>query len=281
MTTLAAILACVWAQAGCGGEYILNVPDQIAQIGQTANVVIRLERYEFASLRMSVEGAPIRLQVGDLLEHGAYTDEMGYTGLVTEDGYAGTAVDVPDEEGKYVLKISLQDDLGDEAYAEAPVYVWPRDVRVTAVDLDALPGAEDPVAGLAKAALDAIAATSRIVYLTQNDVADKPASRKKITACGYPDGPVSTWRRSYWHFVRTGKLRLPRFVVESRLVMHLRYLRALFPGLKAGVCTSEAAAREFAKWGIRPVLVGPVDAVDLDATRRLDWWHLMKRGTGW
>jgi len=277
---LAALLAGVCALGGCEGEYILTVPDQIARIGETANVVIRVERYEVGSLRMDIEGAPIRLQVGDLTEHGAFTDEMGFTGLLTDAGYAGTAVEVPKKEGRYVLKVSLQDDLGDEAYAEAPLYVWPHDVSVTAVDLDALPRAKDVAAVLAKDALDEIAKTSRLVYFTQNDVGDNPTTRGKITGCGYPEGPLFTWRRSYTHYVRTGKLRLPRRIIESRLVMHLGYLRKLFPGLKTGVCTTEAAAREFARVGIRPVIVGPVEILDLNTTRRVDWPRLKQHGAG-
>ncbi|MBL7133740.1 MAG: hypothetical protein ISS78_06550 [Phycisphaerae bacterium] len=281
MTALAAILACAWSLAGCGREFVVTVPDQVAQVGGKANVVIRLERYEFASLKMTVEGAPMRVQVGDRLECGAYTDELGFTGWLSESGFGeGTGVPVPDKAGKYVLNVSLQDDMGDEAHAEAPVYVWPREEKLTAVDLDALPDAGDAAAPLAKAAVDEIAKTSHVVYLTQTDVEDKPAARSKVAACGYPDGPVFTWRRRYRHFVRTGKYRRPRIVDESRLVMNLWYLRGLFPDLKAGVCIDVAAAREFENSGIRPVLVGPAEATGIKATRRVDWLDLMQKGTG-
>ena len=269
---------CAWALCGCGGEYILSVPDQVAPAGGGANVVIRLERYEFASFRMSVEGAPMRFQVGDLLEVGAYTDEMGFTGLLTEAGYAGTAVGVPEAEGTYVLTVSLQDDEGDEAHAAVPVYVWSRRSALTAVDVDALPRADEMGAVSAKAALDAIAASSHVVYLTQDDVGEKSVVREKIIKAGYPDGPVFTWRRSYVHFVRTGPLRLPQFVRESRLVMHLRYLKALFPGLACGICTTSDAAGELARAGITPVLVGRADAEGLTVTRRQDWSDLAQRG---
>jgi len=276
--SLALVVACAAALCGCGGEYILTVPDMVAPVGETANVVIRLQRYEFASLRMSVEDAPMRFQVGDLLEVGAYTDELGFTGLLTDKGYAGTAVPVPETEGTYVLNVSLQDDEGDEAHAATPVYVWPRDAALTAVDVDALPPADEMGSVAAKTALDAIAKTSRVVYLTRDDVGDKAAVRAKIARAGYPDGPVFTWRRSTLHFVRTGPLRLPQFVRESRLVMHLRYLKALFPGLARGICTTSAAARELARAGITPVVVGPADPDGLTVTRRRDWSDLAARG---
>ena len=273
---------CVSALAGCGGEYILTVGDQVATAGGEANVIIRLEKYEFVSYRTPAEGQPMRFQVADLLECCAYTDELGFTGssILTERGYAGTAVPVPKKEGKYVLKVSLQDDRGREAYAEVPVYVWLRGSPVTAVDLDSLPVAEDPAAAEAKSALAAIAKISHVVYLTQTDVGDKPPVRAKLTACGYPDGPVLTWRRSYLHyFARTGPLRLPQHIRESRLVMHLEPLRTILVGLKVGVCTTQSAAREFAKAEIRPVLVGTA-AEGLAVTRRADWADLARRGTG-
>ncbi len=122
------MLACVCALAGCRGQYIITLGDQVAPAGGNANVAMRLERYEFGSLRMSVEGQPMRFQVGDRPENerGAYTDVLGFTGTLDEP-LAGTAVPVPEEPGKYVLKVSLQDDLGDEAHAEAALYVWKRD----------------------------------------------------------------------------------------------------------------------------------------------------------
>lgn len=274
------VILCAWAPAGCSGEYILTVPDQVVPAGGKANVVMRLERYEFASLRTSVEGAPIRFQVGKLLERCAYTDELGFTGTLTDEGYAGTDVPVPKKPGKYVLTVSLQDDAGDEAHAEAPVYVWGPDRPVTAVDLDSLPSADDDEAGDAKAAMARIAESSHVVYLTRDDVDDKADARAKLTTCGYPDGPVLTWRRSTIHFARVGPLRLPQFIHESRLVMHMKYLRRRLPSLQTGVCTTENAAREFAKAGIRPVLVGDKDAEGLTVTRRTDWADLAGKGTG-
>ena len=276
--SVALMAACVMALCGCGGEYILTVPDLVAPPGETANVVIRLERYEFASLRMTVEGAPMRFQVGKLLEVGAYTDEMGFTGLLTDAGYAGTAVPMPETEGTYVLNVSLQDNEGDQAHVETPVYVWARGSALTAVDLDSLPVAEEMDAVYARAALAAVAMTSHVVYLTQAGVGDKAALREKIVTAGYPDGPVFTWRRSTLHFVRTGPLRLPQFVRESRLVMHMRYLKALYPGLAGGICTTSGAAAELAEAGIMPVLVGEADVEGLTVTRRSTWSDLARRG---
>lgn len=259
---LTGVLVCVCALAGCGGQYIITVGDQIARAGDAANVVIRLERYEFASFRMSVEGRPMRFQVRDLLECGAYTDELGFTGGATEEGYVGTLVPVPKEPGKYVLKVSLQDDQGDEAYAEAALYVWKKDSPVVAVDLDTLPTAADPAISDARSALARLAKTSHVVYLTQTDVADKAISRSKVSSCGYPDGPVLTWRRSYVHLARVGPLRMPRLIRnESRQVMPASHLKDLLGGLDMGLCATISAAHEFRKAGIRPVVV----------TRRASW----------
>ena len=82
--------------AGCGGQYLLTVSDQVAPAGGEAAVVVRLQRSEFYMVYVAVKDAAIRLQVGRGKDRGAYTDALGY---------AGTTLPAPETVGRYMLSV--------------------------------------------------------------------------------------------------------------------------------------------------------------------------------
>ncbi len=245
--TTVLFLACLASLAGCGGQYVLTIPDQVAPTGGHVAAVVRLEQYEFASFMMSVEDAPMRVRVADGTERAAFTDVMGF---------AGTTVPAPAKPGKYDLHVAMQSIRGDEVEGVAPAYIWAPTAKVLAVELEALPDMSDPTADDALAALRRIAKDTHIVYLTRRSPYEMAAARRKITDVGYPDGPVLAWRQSFTHLTRVGRLRLIWFVTESNLVSRVEYLRRIFPGLKHGICGSAQSGMAMAKAGAEPILVG-------------------------
>ena len=238
---------CVGLLAGCGGQYVITVGDQVAPAGGEAAVVVRLQQHEFSDVKRNIEHAPMRLRIDDGPERGAFTDELGF---------AGTTVRAPAEPGKFRLTVAMQDAAGDEASRDAPVYVWKKDAAVAAVDLDALPEVGESAAAEARTALSRTAEKYKLLYLTRTDVYDLAPARQKFEAAGYPSGPILVWQRRYRHFARSGSLRLPQVITESKLMTSLSYLRELFPNLKVAVCGSEAASKPFREAGISAVIIG-------------------------
>ena len=261
---------------GCGGQYILTVPDQVAPAGGETACVVRLQRNDFFVLSLAVKKAALRFQAGGGSERGAYTDELGY---------AGAAVPVPAAEGRYAMRVSHMDSEGEEIVVEAPAYVWPAEASVVVVDLDFLPHHKGRVAEQTVAALGQLAQGNRILYFTRQSVRRHAALHKKLGELGYPHGPILLWQREHWHIVREGKYRIPRMVVESRLVSQLASLKRQFPTLRAGVCGTELAARAFAAEGLNVVVVGS-EKVTLPTSsgnppvliRRASWAELEKKG---
>jgi len=259
----------VLAMGGCGGHYILTVPDQLAPAGKQATVIVRLQRNDFFVLSLATEEALIRFRLGDGPHRAAYTDELGY---------AGANVPVPAKPGRYALAVAHDDHEGDHVAGQAPVYVRKADAPLVAVDLDSLPTAWTPQGKVAVAAVAKLAAGAGIVYMTRADPKDLPRLHERLTDEGYPDGPILLWQRKRWHIVRAGKGRLPRVVVESRLINHLGALRQEFPGLTVGVCGSALSAKAFAEAGMKCVLVGGAPAAKTNVTRRADWAELRDKG---
>jgi hypothetical protein len=263
---LAALLLCA-GLAGCGGQYILTVPDQVAAAGRPTPVVVRLQRSEFWLLSRSVDDMPLRFVIDDGPQRAAYTDALGY---------AETLVQAPNAPGRHEMAVALQDDEGDEASVRGPVYVWDPNARAVAVDLDALPRRGRP-AQAATDALRRIARQARICYFTRRPVAEHRAAHDELAERGRPDGPILLWQRERWHLVR-GRWKLPRIVVETRLVSQLPALRERFAGLTTGVCTTVLARKAFAEAGLRCLCVGSGDACPKDAVGYRDWADLAERG---
>jgi hypothetical protein len=258
---------------GCGGYYILTVPDQVAPAGGAAPAVVRLQRNDFFVLAIPEEQSLMVMSAAGGPQRGAYTDK---------EGYAGTTVPVPDEPGRYEMTVFHTDREGEEVRATAPVYVWPADAPIAAVDLDGLPwhgGKKDEAAG----ALNALAAERRILYMTRESVAAHARLHDDLAAAGYPDGPVLVWRRQYWHVEDPDRWKAPRILVTSTMVSQLAEMRRTFANLDVGVCTSRLAARGFAEANLNCAVVGrararPEDVAPGAAVRRFDSWSALGEG---
>jgi len=254
---------------GCGGNYILTVPDQLVPPGVPAAAVVRLQRNDFFVLAPAVKGAAIRLRIAGGQERVAYTDKLGY---------AGTPLALPNAPGRYRLRVDYQDSEGEEIAASAPVYVWDPARPVVAVDLDCLPveGHEDIAA--AASALASLAGQANILYLTRRPIDRHGRAHESLVAAGYPDGAILLWQVERWHIVRGGKFKWPHMVVATRMVSQLPQLKRIFPKLGVGVCNSNLAAEAFDHAGMRCVVVGRADVEAEKATRRSSWAELASEG---
>jgi len=261
---------CAATACGCGGDYILTVPDQIAPVGGEAVTVVRLQRNDFFVLAPAIEEAAMRFRAADGPLRGAYTDKLGY---------AGAAVPVPREPGRYAMEVAHLDIHGDEVARKADLYVWEPSRPVVAVDMDCLPGLWIGSSKSASDALRGLAVGANLLYLTRRSARRHRTAHEALTKAGYPAGPVLTWQRERWHIVRDGRFRLPRIVVESRLVSQLPELRKSFPGLTMGVCDSALAARAFSAADMEVMVVGgaPVDRA-AKVRRRNSWADLAAKG---
>lgn len=268
MRLTAATLLLAASLGGCSGRYILTAGDQVAPVGGQAMTVARLQRNEFWFYSPPVEDALIRFRIADGQERAAYTDKLGY---------AGTTVPVPGMPGRFPMTIDLQDRRGDEAREAVPVYVWEPNAPVIAVDLDCLPARTSPQADSAARALWRLAERGNICYLTRRPVRRHARAHKSLARRNCPDGPVLLWQRERWHVVR-GRWRLPRLVVETRLVSELPELRRRFPGLAIGICDAALAAKAFAQAGIRCVVIGQAGVGPAEVVRYKDWADLAEKG---
>ena len=263
------LVAAAAAVGGCGGYYVVSLPDVLVEKGGDAPALVRLQRNDFFILTPAVRDASMRLRVAGGEEVGAYTDKLGY---------AGTFVPTPAEPGRYDLTVDHQDDEGDEVAAKASCYVWPADRPVVAVDYDFLPVHRGASRG-AVAALSAIASDAGIVYMTSRSVRHHADVHRSLDILGYPDGPVLLWRRQRWHIVR-GKWRMPRIVVESRMVSQLSELRKIFPSLAWGICRSSLATESFTNAGLNVATVGVELLGPSSGVLRTSWKRLAEGGIG-
>jgi hypothetical protein len=267
---LCLFLPALAALGGCGGHYILTVPDQVASAGGETAAVVRLQRNDFFVLSNPITEAAMRFRVGDGPLRGAYTDKLGY---------AGASVSVPAEPGLYRLSVAHLDLYGDEVVQEAPAYVWASEKAVVAVDLDALPGLWLGSGADAARAIGLLAKGANIVYLTRRSTRRHGAAHRELARAGYPDGPILLWRRQRWHIVRDGWANMPRLAVESRLVSQLAELRKLLPNLTTGVCRSQLAAKAVAEAGLKCVAVNSAHVRAATGTvHRSSWADLADKG---
>jgi len=253
-------VAVVWgvlaaALGGCGGQYILTVPDQLAPAGGQTAAVIRLQRNDFFVLSLPVKSAPVRFRVDDGPERAAYTDDLGY---------AGAMMPAPAATGLYTLDIAHLDKWGDEVTGKGAFYVWDPNAPAVAVDMDCLPGLLLGSARGAAAAIGRLATGGNVLYLTRRAARELGDAHRRLRRAGYPEGPILTWQRENWHIVyedRFGlRIKMPRVVVETRLVNSLPAVRQTFTGLQAGVCDSALAARAFERAGLKVLRLGELGA---------------------
>ena len=284
--------------AGCGGDYKLTVPDQLAPMGKNVVVVARLQRNDFWIVNLSMEEMALRFRLADGQECSAHTDKHGY---------AAAQLAAPNRSDTYQVTVSLQDTDGEEVQTTAPAYVWAADSVVVAVDLDSLavrkPGSQpwnlpkwlrwgkqnpaerehvkqavDMEVISAAKAISQIAAGGHVLYLTRNSSASYDECRQLLKTNGYPDGPVLRWYRERWHTERGSIKYVPKIVVESRMVSQLPAICKNFPKLKNGICMSALAARAFAEVGMTPIVIGS-DAIGMSkVVRRSSWQDLLEKG---
>lgn len=269
MRTICTLMILCLALGGCGGYYTLTAGDHVAAAGSEAPVVARLQRNDFFVVEMPVKEALIRFRLEDGLERGAYTDKLGY---------AGTVILAETGPGRYTLRVDHGDSEGEEIGSQVPLFVWQAGRPVIAVEADSLPSAYTDGADAAAKALRSFAEQANILYLTRRAIRDHVDIRNRLEGGQYPDGPILLWQRQRWHIVRAGRFNWPRIVFESRLVSQLPELRATFPKLSAGICTSQIAARAFADAGMKTVLIGPAEFEGGDAVRRDTWADLASEG---
>lgn len=256
------------AAGGCGGHYTLTAGDQIAAANQEAAVVVRLQRNDFFVLNMPTKGALMRFRVDDGTERAAYTDDLGYAAVALSAGRAP---------GRHTLHLDHMDFEGEEVSAEAQLYVLDAARPVVAVALDDLPMSGSSQASSAQAVLGSLARRANIIYLTRRPIREHGDAHRRLAADGYPEGPVLLWQRQRWHIVREGKYKIPRVIVEARLVSQLPELRKQFPKLAVGICGSAIAAKAFEAAGMQAVVVGPA-AQQFSGPGRESWEDLKKRG---
>lgn len=285
---------------GCGGHYLLLVPDQLAPAGQETVPVTRLLRNDFFVLNLPVRDAVIEYRLGEAKERAAYTDDIGY---------AATAVPVPTKLGRYDLTVRHMDYESEVVETDVPLYVWDRAMPVVAVDLDSLPrttvdrwsalkqsltfysarpkkdsaaeaAAPTAEAGMqaAAAALKQIAQRANILYMTRQDVRDHASLHEWLARGGYPDGPVLLWQRQTWHIVREGTYRIPKIVIESRMVGQLGEIRKQFPKLTTGVTAAGLSAKGFTDAGLKAVVIGAPLAAPAGSSKRASWQDLASQG---
>ncbi len=259
--------------AGCSGDYVLTVPDTVAPAGDEVPVVLRLERMEIPLVLRPVHDAAMRIRLDDGPMRGALTDRLGY---------AGTLVPPPTDEGRHELTVAHLDRWGNEVESAGRAFLWDANAPVLAVDADAIP-LLGPGASQAGEALTRLAQGARIAYFTQLAPSLHDDLRRRLDRQGCPEGPVLLWRSENWHVVST-PLRLPRLVVEQRLVSQLSILRELFPNLRRGVTADGGACRAFLDAGLEPVVVGPAGRIGLTQAQlrrsivRESWQQLAERG---
>ena len=255
--------------SGCGGYYVLTVPDQLAPAGEHAVTVARLQRNDFFAMTMPIPNAAIQMLVPGCQERAAYTDKTGC---------GGTTVPVPDQPGQYQMRVWRLDSEGEQVTIDAPLYVWDPNRAVVAVDIDALPDHLSTRAEQPAMAMNLLAEDANIIYLTRRTVDQHAAIHKELAAAGYPDGPVLLWRRQRWHIVRSERFKIPKVVVEARLVNQLSDIIEQFPHLRVGICGSSIAASAFAEAGLKAVVVGSESVKGENIERRNSWPDLAERG---
>lgn len=266
-------LACtVLGTGGCGGYYIMTVPDQVSRSGGQVVPVARLQRNDFFILAVEVKKTPLVFRIDKGQERAAYTDNMGY---------AGVQLDVPHSPGKYNLNVLLQDFEGEVVQQNVPVFVFDPSEPVVAVELDCLPNEGSLYSDEVAAAMRSIARRANIIYLTRRDPSTQAAAHEWFKRAGLPDGPVLLWQRQRWHIVREGRFNLPRIVIESRLDSQLDSLKEVFPNFTTGICQSNLAGKAFREAGLTPIFVGKTPPLEFrNSEMRTDWKDLEARGLG-
>jgi hypothetical protein len=287
------ILLATVSSGGCGGYYILTVPDQLGRKNGSVVPVARLQRNDFFILALAVRDMPIRFRVypaGTAPRDGELPRPNAKCGLerisaTDENGYA--AIRIPtleppicDRPGKYDLNVSLQDSQeGEEISAVVPVFLWDYKKSAIAVDYDCLPPETFGEEADAAAAVCKLASKANILYLTSRKAQSRESYHDRLTRGGFPDGPVLQWQRERWRVVKDKRFKY-RVVIETRLVSQLQQLTVAFPKLNVGVCRSDLAAKAFVNAGMKCIVINNQWIKGSKLEHRESWADLTAKGAG-
>ncbi len=287
------LLLMLLSSAGCGGYYILTVPDQLARTGGRVVPVTRLQRNDFFVLALPMSEQPMRFRIYSTYEAAETASKnqpveeslQGPVRVCSSDKIGYSAVEIPMYEnpisnrpGKYFMKVALQDFEGEQIAAIVPLYVWNPQQPVVAVDLDGLPREGSQNVEDAAGALQKIARNNNILYLTRKNRRTQQVFHERLERDGFPQGPILLWQRKNVHIVRDEKFKIPKLVVESRLESQLPQLMLDFPNLKTGICNSPLAAKAFVDAGMQCVVVGNDWVTGSTISHRKNWQDLTTQG---
>ena len=261
--------------SGCGGYYILTVPDQLARAGGDVVPVGRLQRNDFFFFAFGCEAAAMRFQVvdeGKLVGN----EEVSFT---DKKGFAAVSLPVSKTPGVYATCVTVQDSTqGEEVRKVVPLFVWDPRKPVVVVDADAIPRGMLSEFDEASVALRKIAMTANIIYLTRKSKPTQQAGHDRLEAGNYPVGPILLWQRQRWRWERKSGSRFTKIVIESRMESQLTKLRAEFPQLKVGICKGRLAAKAFVQAGMKCVVIGNNSVTGSTLTHYDSWAQIAEKG---
>lgn len=274
----AGLISLLWVLSlfsGCGGYYILTVPDQLARADGSVVPVGRLQRNDFFFLAFGCEGAAMRFQVVDAGKL-VGREEVSFT---DRSGFAAVSLSVSKTPGLYATCVTVQDSTqGEEVRKVVPLFVWAPRKPVIVVDMDVLPKGSLSEDDTASAALRKIAETNNIIYLTRKSRPTQQTEHDRLTAGKYPVGPILLWQRERWRWERKPGSKFVKIVIESRMESQLPKLRAEFPQMKVGICKNSLAAKAFAEAGMKCVVIGNASVAGAALIHHDSWKSLAEKG---
>jgi len=221
-----ALLSCL---AGCGGQYRLASPDQLAEPAGEALTIARLTRQEVYLLDLPVKNALLRFYIASeqqqASQRAAFSDS---------EGCASAAVPVPDKPGVHSIVITHQDIDGKVVWTQVPLYVWPADSALVAVEIEAIPTCGEN-AEHARAALNELSTSRKVVYLTTKSLRHHHKLHSRLANENLPAGPIVAWT--------------PEQITPGQ-AEPLSEIRRMFPNLTAGICASRKSAKALQSAGL-------------------------------
>jgi len=253
------LLAAGLGLGGCGGEFILSVPDTVTAMGQDAPVVVRLQQQEFWKLTPALKDALLQMWVLPDRKRAAYTGKAGY---------AATTVPTPEAAGRYTLTVCHQDHRGDEISRTGSVFVLDDRRAVLAVDWEAIDSDEG-----ARAAVEPLRrlqqAGIQIVYLSAERTRRPGEAHQWLAEHNLPDGAVISWgwRRNWYRKAVqvTGAMPIARRMLPGMLIAAGReddFLRAAEMTGMLAVHVGTGRAKQFGEVGDWATLADRITKAD-------------------
>ena len=254
-----AMLACI-ATSGCGGFYVLTVPDHVASADKTAVATLRLQRNDFFVLTLAEEGRPMRFSITPVgAAHNDSSNEYEMSARTDDNGYAGVPFSMANSPvngtpGIYDLHIKLQDMRGFRLNTISKLYVWDPKKPVVVVELNAIPMMMGGLNNATKV-LKQLKKKANIVYLTDVYMKDYSSVHQQLKDFDYPDGPVLLWEYRRWRIEKLGRFGMRMIRFSPHLDSNLALLKKQFPNLQKGICITPDAINAFNEAGIQPLVV--------------------------